>query len=127
MNARDPRLSGKEPAGDPSGSRDLGRAAEQTGSTGPGTDVTTEQAGSHTGPGTDVAAEQTGSTGPEADVTAEQAGELAERIARAVCGCPGVAGLARGPLATHLAGRAVRGVSVLEREVRVAVVADYGS
>ncbi|GAA1275176.1 hypothetical protein GCM10009677_30740 [Sphaerisporangium rubeum] len=153
MNARNPRHPGKEPAGEPTGARDMGRTAGQAGrrdtgldtaatarTTGPEADVTTEQTGSHTGPEADVTAEQAVPAGPEADVTAEQAvpagpeadvtaeqaGELAERIARAVCDCPGVAGLARGPLATHLAGRAVRGVSVLEREVRVAVVADYG-
>ncbi|MEO3813694.1 hypothetical protein ABGB17_32260 [Sphaerisporangium sp. B11E5] len=57
---------------------------------------------------------------------ADRPGELAERIARAVRGCPGVAGLAGGPVATHLPGRAVHGVSVREHEVRVAVVAEYG-
>ncbi|WP_239137009.1 hypothetical protein [Sphaerisporangium rufum] len=53
-------------------------------------------------------------------------GEPADRIAAAVTGCPDVAGLARGPLATYLAGRTVPGVAVRDDAIEVAVVARYG-
>jgi uncharacterized alkaline shock family protein YloU len=56
----------------------------------------------------------------------DRAGDLADRIADAVRGCPEVAGLAGGTVATHLPGRAVRGVAVRDKGVRVAVVAEYG-
>ncbi|MFC4535044.1 hypothetical protein [Sphaerisporangium dianthi] len=51
---------------------------------------------------------------------------LADRVARAVQGCPDVASLAGGPVATYLAGRTVAGVAVRDTEVEVAVVARYG-
>lgn len=51
---------------------------------------------------------------------------LADRIAGAVGGCPLVARLADGPIATYLSDRVVRGVAVREGEVRIAVVAVYG-
>jgi hypothetical protein len=57
---------------------------------------------------------------------ASDAGPLAERIATAVGGCPLVARLADGPIATYLPGRTVPGVAVREDAVRVAVVAVYG-
>lgn len=53
-------------------------------------------------------------------------GALADRIAAAVVACPGVAGLAEGPVATYLPGRAVHGVAVMSRSVEVAVVARHG-
>jgi uncharacterized alkaline shock family protein YloU len=68
-------------------------------------------------------------TGPPAPVrpaSPAEAGELADRIAAAVAACPGVARLARGPLATYLPGRAVQGVAVNEGSVDVEVVARYG-
>lgn len=52
---------------------------------------------------------------------------LADRVAAAVAGCPLVARLAAGPIATYLPGRAVHGVAVREDEVQVAVVAVYGT
>jgi uncharacterized alkaline shock family protein YloU len=51
---------------------------------------------------------------------------LADRIAQAVAGCPDVASLAGGPVATYLSGRSVTGVAVRETEVEVALVARYG-
>lgn len=55
------------------------------------------------------------------------AGSLADRVAAAVAACPPVARLADGPIATYLPGRTVRGVAVREGEVRIAVVAAYGT
>ncbi|GAA3796455.1 hypothetical protein GCM10022226_14680 [Sphaerisporangium flaviroseum] len=55
-----------------------------------------------------------------------EVGRLADRIAEAVAGCPDVAALAGGPVATYLAGRSVAGVAVREKEVEVALVARYG-
>jgi hypothetical protein len=54
------------------------------------------------------------------------AGRLADRIAAAVAGCPAVAVLADGPVATYLPGRTVPGVAVRDGLVVVAVVARYG-
>ncbi|MET8144153.1 hypothetical protein ABZU32_27925 [Sphaerisporangium sp. NPDC005288] len=51
---------------------------------------------------------------------------LADRIAQAVEGCPDVASLAGGPVATYLAGRTVAGIAVRDAEVEVAVVVRYG-
>jgi hypothetical protein len=51
---------------------------------------------------------------------------LADRIAGAAAGCPSVARLADGPIATYLPDHVVRGVAVREGEVRIAVVAVYG-
>lgn len=56
----------------------------------------------------------------------ERVGRLADQIARAVAGCPGVAGLAAGPIATYLPRRIVPGVAVRDRTIRVAIVARYG-
>jgi hypothetical protein len=55
-----------------------------------------------------------------------QAGRLADRIAAAVAGCPAVAALADGPVATYLPGRTVPGVAVRDNLVVVAVVARHG-
>jgi hypothetical protein len=55
-----------------------------------------------------------------------QAGLLADRIAAAVAGCPAVAALADGPVATYLPGRTVPGVAVRDNLVVVAVVARHG-
>jgi hypothetical protein len=55
-----------------------------------------------------------------------QAGLLADRIAAAVAGCPAVAALAGGPVATYLPGRTVPGVAVRDNLVVVAVVARHG-
>jgi hypothetical protein len=55
-----------------------------------------------------------------------QAGQLADRIAVAVAGCPAVAALADGPVATYLPGRTVPGVAVRDNLVVVAVVARHG-
>jgi uncharacterized alkaline shock family protein YloU len=52
---------------------------------------------------------------------------IADRVARAVAGCPGVARLAAGPVGTYLPRRVVPGVAVRESSVRVAVVAQYGA
>ncbi|WP_189164231.1 hypothetical protein, partial [Sphaerisporangium melleum] len=51
---------------------------------------------------------------------------LADGIAQAVRGCPDVAAMAGGRVATYLAGRAVAGVAVRDAEVEIAVVARYG-
>jgi hypothetical protein len=59
----------------------------------------------------------------------QDAGEvalLADRIAVAVTGCPAVAALAVGPLATYLPGRTVTGVAVRGTAVEVAVIARFG-
>ena len=57
-----------------------------------------------------------------------EAGLLADRIAAAVAGCPAVAALADGPVATYLPGRTVPGVAVRDDRVVVvvAVVARLG-
>lgn len=55
------------------------------------------------------------------------AAPLADRVAAAVAGCPAVARLADGPVATYLPGRTVPGVAVREGAVRIAVVAAYGT
>lgn len=52
--------------------------------------------------------------------------QIADRVAKAATGCPGVARLAAGPIATYLPRRVVPGVAVRESSVRVAVVAQYG-
>jgi hypothetical protein len=54
------------------------------------------------------------------------AGLLADRIAAAVAGCPAVAALAEGPVATYLPGRTVPGVAVRDGLVVVTVVARHG-
>jgi hypothetical protein len=67
-------------------------------------------------------------TGPD-DLTPTEAAELADRIVRAVTGCPAVAGLAGapgGPVATYLPGRVVPGVAVRPGEVEVCVTAGPG-
>lgn len=51
---------------------------------------------------------------------------IADQVARAVSGCPGVARLAAGPVGTYLPHRVVPGVAVRDRSVRVVVVARYG-
>ncbi|SRR5579875_3041115 len=54
---------------------------------------------------------------------------LADLIAAAVAGCPGVTGLGQAPgipVATYLPGRTVSGVAVRADEVEVSVVARYG-
>jgi uncharacterized alkaline shock family protein YloU len=51
---------------------------------------------------------------------------LADRVAEAVEGCPDVASLNRGTVATYLSGRAVPGVVVHDTDVEVSVVAVYG-
>lgn len=58
--------------------------------------------------------------------TVQDPGEVADAIAAAVTACPGVAGLASGPVATYLPGRTVAGVAVRDGAVQVAVVARYG-
>lgn len=59
-----------------------------------------------------------------------EAGLLADRIAAVVTTCPGVAGLAAGPVATYLPGRVVAGVAVRDTgpqgSVEVAVIARLG-
>ena len=55
-----------------------------------------------------------------------EAGRLADRVAAAVAGCPAVAALAGGPVATYLPGRIVPGVAVRDDLVVVAVVARLG-
>jgi len=63
------------------------------------------------------------------DLTPAEAAALADRIVRAVTGCPAVAGMADvpgAPIATYLAGRIVSGVAVRPGEVEVSVVAGYG-
>lgn len=55
-----------------------------------------------------------------------EAGLLADRIAAALAGCPAVAALADGPVATYLPGRTVPGVAVRDDLVVVAVVARLG-
>lgn len=57
---------------------------------------------------------------------ADRVGLLADRIAETVAGCPAVADLAAGPVATYLPGRIVRGVAVHDDDVRIAVIARYG-
>jgi hypothetical protein len=51
---------------------------------------------------------------------------LADQVAAAAAGCPGVARLAGGPVATYLPHRVVPGVVVDDGALRVAVVARYG-
>jgi uncharacterized alkaline shock family protein YloU len=64
---------------------------------------------------------------PTGRVDAEaEAERVAGRVAAAVAGCPGVARLAPGPIATYLPGRVVTGVAVRESSVRVGVVPRYG-
>lgn len=58
--------------------------------------------------------------------TARDPGEVADAIAAAVTACPGVAGLAAGPVATYLPGRIVAGVAVRDGALQVAVIARYG-
>lgn len=53
-------------------------------------------------------------------------GLLADQIAAAVAGCPAVAALADGPVATYLSGRTVPGVAVRDNLVVVAVIARHG-
>jgi uncharacterized alkaline shock family protein YloU len=52
---------------------------------------------------------------------------LADRVAEAAAGCPGVARLAPGPVATYLPGRTVPGVSIGDGTVRVGIVGRYGA
>lgn len=63
---------------------------------------------------------------PLAGRDAGEAGQLADRVAVAAAGCPGVAALADGPVATYLPGRTVTGVAVRDTEVQIAVIARYG-
>ena len=58
--------------------------------------------------------------------TGDEPGRLADRIATAVAGCPSVARLAEGPIATYLPGRRVTGVRTSDDRVEVAVVAVHG-
>lgn len=51
------------------------------------------------------------------------AGSVADDVAAAVTGCPAVAGLAAGPVATHLPGRKVMGVAVRDHVIAVSVIA----
>lgn len=51
---------------------------------------------------------------------------LADQIAEAVSGVPGVARLMPGPVATYLPGRTVPGVAVRDGEVVVSIAARYG-
>jgi hypothetical protein len=51
---------------------------------------------------------------------------FADRIADAVAGCPAVASLAAGPVATYMPGRRVAGVAIHDTDVQIAVVARYG-
>jgi uncharacterized alkaline shock family protein YloU len=63
------------------------------------------------------------------DRTLDGTAELADRIAAAVTGCPGVAGLTQipgVPVATYLRGRTMSGVAVRPAEVEICVVARYG-
>lgn len=59
-------------------------------------------------------------------VAVAEAERIANQVAAAAVGCPGVARLAPGPIATYLPGRVVTGVAVRDSSVRVAVVARYG-
>ncbi len=54
------------------------------------------------------------------------AARLADRIARAVTGVPGVVRLSRGPLGTFLADRTVPGVALRDGTVQVSVVGRHG-
>lgn len=51
---------------------------------------------------------------------------LADRIADAVAGCPAVAALAAGPVATYMPGRTVAGVAIHDADVQIAVIARCG-
>ena len=51
----------------------------------------------------------------------EVTGRLAARVAAAVAGCPGVAGLRDGPVGTYLPGQVVTGVALRDGSVVVAV------
>lgn len=63
---------------------------------------------------------------PPSSQDVDRVGLLADRIASAVAGCPGVAALATGPLATYLPGRTVAGVAIRDTDVQIAVIARYG-
>ncbi|HEY8453655.1 MAG: hypothetical protein FWJ70_06940 [Micromonosporaceae bacterium] len=56
----------------------------------------------------------------------QEMGRLVDRVAEAVVGCPGVAGLWRGPAGTYLPHRTVPGIAVRDGVVSVSVVARYG-
>lgn len=62
--------------------------------------------------------------------TGGEVGLLADQIAAAVAGCPAVAALAAGPVATYLPGRVVEGVAVRgsgeQGSVQIAVIAHFG-
>ena len=63
------------------------------------------------------------------DLALDSVAELADRIAAAVTGCPGVAGLAQipgMPVAAYLRGRTMSGVAVRPAEVEICVAARYG-
>ena len=63
------------------------------------------------------------------DRTLDGVAELADRIAAAVTGCPGVAGLTQipgMPVATYLRGRTMSGVAVRPAVVVICVAARYG-
>jgi uncharacterized alkaline shock family protein YloU len=63
------------------------------------------------------------------DLALDSLAELADRIAAAVTGCPGVAGLTQipgMPVATYLRGRTMSGVAVRPAEVEICVAARYG-
>src|SRR4029077_19759688 len=62
------------------------------------------------------------------DLALDSVAELADRIAAAVTGCPGVAGLTQipgMPVATYLRGRTMSGVAVRPAEVEICVAARY--
>ena len=63
------------------------------------------------------------------DLALDSLAELADRIAAAVTGCPGVAGLTQIPgipVATYLRGRTISGVAVRPAVVVICVAARYG-
>jgi hypothetical protein len=61
-----------------------------------------------------------------ADRDAGEVALLADRIAAAAAGCPAVATLADGPVATYLSGRTVTGVAVRGTAVEIAMIARFG-
>jgi hypothetical protein len=53
------------------------------------------------------------------------AGQIADAVAARVAGCPAVAALSAGPIATYLPGRAVTGVAVRDNMIVVSVKARF--
>lgn len=62
----------------------------------------------------------------EVSLDPDQTARLADRIAQAVTGVPGVVRLSSGPLGTFLAERAVPGVTLRDGTVQVSVVGRHG-